>query len=169
MTGGPLRRQLEEARRSLLLTNEVTLLGPLPYPAVLEQLAWADVLVFTGKIAADGDRDGVPNVVLEAMAAGVPVAATRVGGVPEAIEDGVTGVLIEDAAPTDWVVALSRLGSEDGHYESLSRAARAWVEANCDGRVTTRQLYERFAAIAEATRAPAEGVMSRGYKPVPHL
>jgi glycosyltransferase involved in cell wall biosynthesis len=157
---GPLQRALDRQIATLGLSDRVALLGALPYDAVLDQYAWADVLLFTGKVARNGDRDGLPNVVPEAMALGVPVVARAAGGVAEAIEDGRTGILITLRGIVPWLSALKRLQRDDRHYEELCIGARSWVEANYDARKNVRALLNHFRA-AVAFSALGNGLASR--------
>ena len=159
---GPLRRSLERQIAQLALSDHVTLLRAQPQEAVFELYAWADVLLFTGRVADNGDRDGLPNVVPEAMACGVPVVSTPVAGVPEAIEHDRTGVLVPRQSEVTWLSALKALQSDDGFYLELSRAARAWVETHYDARKNSGRLLTRFRAAAASgglalgpRRAPA--------------
>jgi glycosyltransferase involved in cell wall biosynthesis len=99
---GPLRARLE----ALGLVPE----GWQSQAAIRDAYAWADVLVCPSLIAADGDRDGLPNVVVEAMSTGLPVVGTDVSGIPEAVLDGVTGFI----APVDGLAdALARYTDPD--------------------------------------------------------
>jgi glycosyltransferase involved in cell wall biosynthesis len=157
---GPLRRALGRQIAELGLSDLVTLMGALPYEAVFEQYAWADVLLFTGKVARNGDRDGLPNVVPEAMASGVPVVARAAAGVAEAIEDGRTGVLITQTGIVPWLSALKRLQRDDRYYEELSTGARSWVEANYDARTNVRALLNHFQTVV-ALSAVGSGLPSR--------
>ena len=151
---GPLERALKRQAAELGVTGFVHFLGPLPHDAVVEQHAWADVFLFTGKVARNGDRDGLPNVISEAMAAGVVVVASAVAGVPEAVEDGRTGILITEGGTALWVSALRRLQTDDGYYERLCAGARVWVEAHYDARRNARRMLRCFeAAITPAVAA----------------
>ncbi len=163
---GPLERALKRRAAELGLSGLVTFMGPLPHDAVLEQYAWADVLLFTGKVARNGDRDGLPNVIPEAMAAGVPVVASGVGGVPEAVEDGRTGVLIKESGTEPWVSALQRLQSDNRYYEHLCARARLWVEAHYDARKNMRCLLDHFEAVVTSHAAvtdlpPRDSLLAR--------
>jgi glycosyltransferase involved in cell wall biosynthesis len=147
IVGDGLQRQVLRTRIGKLgLSEAVTMKGGLPFNRVLDELAWADVLLFTGKIASDGDRDGLPNVVLEAMAVGTPVIATDVAGIPELIEDGRNGVLLNTLAPAAWIGALLRLRDDDVYYQRLRMEGRADIEARYDARATTRLLLNQFRA-----------------------
>ncbi len=157
---GPLQRVLARQIEELGLSSLVTLLGALPYESVVEQYSWADVLLFTGKVAKNGDRDGLPNVVPEAMACGVPVVATATAAVPEAIKDGHTGVLIRQRGTVPWLSALKLLQRDDRYYEKLSAGARSWVEAHYDGRKNVQALLSHFQT-AVASSAVAGGLPSR--------
>jgi glycosyltransferase involved in cell wall biosynthesis len=95
---GPLLSSIREHISRERLTGEVELLGKLPFEEVKVQYAWADLFLFTGEVARDGDRAGFPNAVGEAMAWGVPVAARPVGGVAEVIKPGENGLIIEGSA-----------------------------------------------------------------------
>ena len=92
---GPLRRRLERRVRARGLDTQIQFSGRLPEREVAELMAKATALVCPSVVAGDGDRDGIPNVILEAMACGVPVVASRVSGIPEVVEHGVTGLLTE--------------------------------------------------------------------------
>jgi glycosyltransferase involved in cell wall biosynthesis len=145
---GPLRSRLESLAGRLGVADRVTFVGEVPPQEVWEHLDWADVLVHTGVVAASGDRDGLPNVIAEAMAAGVPVVTSPTAGTTEAVTDGATGVVLPVDRPEAWVAALRRLSSDDAFCESLRRQARAWIDANFDIRANTERLLERLEAAA---------------------
>ena len=128
----------------------VTFTGQVPSHEVWEHLSWADVLLHTGVVAPSGDRDGLPNVIAEAMAAGVPVITSPTAGTTEAIRDGETGIVLPVDRPEQWVAALRRLSTDDAYNELLRRPARAWVEANFDVRANTDRLLKRLEAAAAA-------------------
>jgi len=143
---GPLRTELIALIAKLGLVHEVKLLGQLPQPQVWEQLAWADVLLHTGVIAQSGDRDGLPNVIPEAMAAGVLVITSPVSATTEAISQERTGLVADVDFPLAWVVALRRLSEDDAAAETLRRGARNWVEENYDAHKNTTRLVHCFEA-----------------------
>jgi glycosyltransferase involved in cell wall biosynthesis len=145
---GPLRQQLEHMAGTLGVADLVTFTGHVPQHEVWEHLDWADVLLHTGVVAASGDRDGLPNVIAEAMAAGVPVVTSPAAGTTEAVTDGVTGIVLAVDRPEAWVAALRRLSTDDAYCERLRRPARGWVEENFDVRKNTERLLSRLAAVA---------------------
>ena len=130
------------------MADRVTFTGQVPPHEVWEHLEWADVLLHTGVVAPSGDRDGLPNVIAEAMAAGVPVVTSPTAGTTEAVTDGVTGVVLPVDRPEAWVAVLRRLSSDDAYCDSLRRPARVWVEANFDVRTNTDRLLRRLEAAA---------------------
>jgi glycosyltransferase involved in cell wall biosynthesis len=143
---GPLRGEIEAALRVAGLTDRVTLLGHLAQAEVEALREWADVLIHTGVVAVDGDRDGLPNVIPEAMAAGVLVVTSPAAATTEAIEDCVTGRVAEPNDAGAWVRILRELGADDAQAERLRRKARAWVESEFDAYKNASRLaalYER--------------------------
>ncbi len=144
---GPLRPALEKLAGQLGIAADVTFTGHLPQHEVWSQLAWADVLLHTGVIAPSGDRDGLPNVIPEAMAAGVLVVTSPTAATTEAITDGVSGLVAPVETPAAWVAALRRLASDDTLAEKLRVAARRWVEENFDAHKNAAKLLERFEAV----------------------
>ncbi|AHF91362.1 glycosyl transferase family 1 [Opitutaceae bacterium TAV5] len=137
---GPLRPALEQQIAALDLSSCVTLPGHLPQPEIAALLAWADVMLHTGVIAADGDRDGLPNVIPEAMAAGVLVVTSPAAATTEAIAHEQTGLVALPEDPAAWVVALRRLAEDDALATRLRTAARAWVEHNFDANKNAARL-----------------------------
>ena len=131
---GPQRGELEQAIAQHALRNRVELVGALPQAEVRERLYRARLFVLPCRIAADGNRDGIPVALMEAMAAGTPVLSTTVSGVPELIESAREGLLV----PADDVAALSAaiadLLGDDALCQRLARAARAKVERQFDAR-----------------------------------
>ncbi len=92
---GPEHLTLGRERVRLGLPSDAVEIRPRQPPEVIEEeMRAADVLAVPSVVGPDGDRDGIPNVLLEAWAAGTPVVASRVGGIPEALEDGQTGWLV---------------------------------------------------------------------------
>jgi colanic acid/amylovoran biosynthesis glycosyltransferase len=147
---GPMRPRLEKLAGQLGVANRVTFAGHVPPHEVWEHLGWADVLLHTGVVAPSGDRDGLPNAIGEAMAAGVPVVTSPTAGTTEAVSDGATGFVLPVDRPEAWVGVLRRLSSDDGLCETLRLQARSWVEANFDVRANTDRLLKRLEAAAAA-------------------
>jgi glycosyltransferase involved in cell wall biosynthesis len=141
---GPLRAAMETLAASRGLGAEVTFLGHLPLAGVWEQLAWADVLVHTGVIAPSGDRDGLPNVIPEAMAAGVTVITSPAAATTEAIKHGVTGMVADVNDTPAWVDAFATLARDNAFAERLRLAARAWVERHFDAHKNAARLHALF-------------------------
>jgi colanic acid/amylovoran biosynthesis glycosyltransferase len=144
---GPLRDELTALARTLGVANEVVFLGHRPQLEIAEHLAWADVLLHTGVVAADGDRDGLPNVIPEAMSAGVLVVTSPAAATTEAISDGVTGRVAAPEAAEMWVTILRELRDDDTQAERLRVAARAWVEANFDALKNSGRLAALYAEV----------------------
>jgi glycosyltransferase involved in cell wall biosynthesis len=121
---GPDRLELEEEIRTLGLADSVQLAGE--RRDVPELLARADVFVLSSR------SEGLPVSVLEAMAAGLPVVASRVGGVPEVVVDGRTGVLVRPSDPDELAAALQRLVDHPALRRRLGAAGRARAEERFD-------------------------------------
>jgi glycosyltransferase involved in cell wall biosynthesis len=114
------------------LEEQVHLTGKLTREHVIERYARATVYVQPSRIAADGDRDGIPNVLLEAMAMSLPVVATNVSGIPEIVRHGHNGLLIEPDDPGALADALVRLIDNPALGAELGRAARHTVTETFD-------------------------------------
>lgn len=138
---GPERARLEA--QAARLGIDVRFHGSLPEPAVADVLAAADVFVLPSVIAPDGDMEGIPVALMEALAAGLPAVATRQSGVPELIQDGRTGYLAEPGDPESLREALQRALSAP---ESVAEEGRALVEREFDQRDSARRLVELFTA-----------------------
>ena len=111
---GPLRSELEEQARNLGLADRVEFTGFVPNSWVLKRVYESHLFFHPSRTSADGNREGVPNSMLEAMASGLPVLATRHGGIPEAVTDGISGMLVEENdAPALAAAALRVLGDAD--------------------------------------------------------
>lgn len=139
---GKLRKQLLALREVLDLRQEVSFLGWLGYDAVMEEYAWADAMVFTGKVAANGDRDGLPNVIPEAMACGLLVLTTPVSGTTEAITHGKTGWVLPGTRTSAWVSTIREIQVHPSAIEPYRHEARQWVEKNFDSRHNAMLLAE---------------------------
>ena len=153
---GPLRPSLEKLAGHLGVAGSIAFTGHLPQHEVWIQLAWADVLLHTGVVAPSGDRDGLPNVIPEAMSVGVLVLTSPAAATTEAITQGITGLVAQVDKPEDWVAALRRLSTDDVLAEKLRIAARRWVEENFDAHKNAERLLGHFhRAIESSPRAAA--------------
>ncbi|MCC6416448.1 MAG: glycosyltransferase family 4 protein [Opitutaceae bacterium] len=141
---GPLREELEQCAGRLGIAGRIVFTGQLAQHEVWRQLEWADVLLHSGVIAPSGDRDGLPNVIPEAMSIGALVLTSPVAATPEAIDDGVTGLVASVDDTAAWVEALARLQRDDALAEELRFNARAWVEMNFDAHRNAARLHARF-------------------------
>jgi glycosyltransferase involved in cell wall biosynthesis len=154
--GGPLADALRERAHRLGIADRIEWLGPRPQQVVLERYRAADVFVLASRIAADGDRDGLPNVLMEAQSQRLPVIATRIAGVPELIEDGVTGLLVEPQNPSALAAAMSGLIGDPARRQRLAAAGFERVRRSFDMRSGIGQLAAKFglAATVATARVP---------------
>jgi glycosyltransferase involved in cell wall biosynthesis len=137
---------LRREHRRLGLGDHVRFLGARSFDRTLRAYAGADVFVLPCVVAADGRRDVTPNAVLEAMAMALPVVSTPVGGVPELVEDGVSGVLVPPGDPLALAGALASLIDDPARRRQLGEAARRRAEERFDARRTAAEFREVFAA-----------------------
>ena len=141
---GPLRQALENQVAERGLNDWVTLMGAQPHEQVRLAYEHAAVFVLPCVVAADGDRDGLPSVLLEAMGSGVPVVSTPVSGIPELIESERDGLLVPPNDPARLADALDRLLASAELRERLGRAARAKIEAHFSLDRSATQLLALF-------------------------
>ena len=104
-------------------------------------------LVVPSQRASDGDAEGLPTVVIEAMAAGTPVIGSRHAGIGEAVEDGETGFLIPEQDPEALAAALRRLADEPGLRAALGENARRAAVERFDMVGQSRRLEERLLGV----------------------
>lgn len=142
---GPLKRSLEKTAARSAAKGTVRFEGTVPNEKVFEILAASDVLVMPSVVASDGDRDGVPNVVLEAMSVGLPVVASDISGIPEAVKDGRTGILVPPRDPTAIARALGRLREAPEAAAGYARAGRELVARCFCAEANARALHGVFA------------------------
>jgi glycosyltransferase involved in cell wall biosynthesis len=150
---GPLRAQLEGLIAELGLEGDVALPGELPQRELIPILQGGALFALAPFVTEDGDRDGVPNVLVEAMACGLPVVSTAVAGIPELVRHEQNGLL---AAPHDYTALaqqLSRLLDDAPLRMQLARAARQTVVEQFDLHAAAREIAELF---AQATRTEAQ-------------
>jgi len=141
---GPRRAKLEALISDLGLNDTVILRGALPHSEVIASYARATLSTLACVLAEDGDRDGIPNVLLEAMAMHVPVVSTRFSGIPEVVEDGRTGLLVPPRNTEALADALARLLDDPGLRARLGWEGRKRVEERFDNRVNISRLVELF-------------------------
>ena len=126
------------------LDGDVRLAGTVSQDVLLDELARATVFCLPCRVLSDGDRDGIPNVLVEAMAAGVPVVTTAISGIPELVEDGVNGLLVPPDDPERLADAVLRLHADPALRERLTAAGRATVRARFDGDALAARLAGLF-------------------------
>jgi colanic acid/amylovoran biosynthesis glycosyltransferase len=141
---GPQLEELRALAGRLGIEHRVFFPGFLSQPQLRALLAESHLFLHPSELAANGDQEGVPNSMLEAMAAGLPVLATTHGGIPEAVEHGISGMLVaerDDAALADAMLTLTR---DPARGVALGAAARKRVTEQFDLDAQTRILEAHY-------------------------
>ncbi len=139
---GPLEKDLLAAIDGAGLGGRVRLAGPKTQGQIDALLARAAVFVLPCRNAADGGSDNLPTVIMEAMSAAVPVVSTRVAGVPEMVDDGETGILVDEGDVAGVAAGLVRLLDDREEGRRMGAAGRAACEAKFATDRTTRVLRD---------------------------
>lgn len=129
---GPLQERLLALLEERNLAERVRFMGARSQERIVQALGDADAFVLTPRVTADGDRDGIPNVLVEAMACGLPVVTTTAGGIPELVRHEGNGLLCDPGDVPAIATAVGRLLTDSGLRATLGAAARTTVEREYD-------------------------------------
>lgn len=129
---GPGIAALQTLATELGIATAVRFTGFLSQVELRKECAAAHLFLHPSEMGADGDQEGVPNSMLEAMASGLPVAATLHGGIPEAVQHGVSGLLVPERDHAALAVAMQEIVSSREHYRAMSTSAARSVRESFD-------------------------------------
>lgn len=146
---GPLLGDLERLRDELGLSRQVSFAGFLGGEELCRLYHSAHIFVHPSRLTADHNQEGIPNSMLEAMATGLPVLATRHGGIPEAVRDGLTGLLVAERDRFALHAGMMRLAKEDGLWLRMSRAASDDIRENFESASQIGKLEDIYFEAAE--------------------
>jgi colanic acid/amylovoran biosynthesis glycosyltransferase len=161
---GPLREELKALAESLGVADRVFFTGFVSQAKLRALYAEAHLFLHPSETSADGDREGVPNSMLEAMAAGVPPLATHHGGIPEAVEHGVSGLLVAEGDADALAAEMLALAEHPERYAAMSVAAAQRVRRQFDLEEQTRALEEIYRKTIAAAHAHAQAAVGSASK-----
>jgi len=141
--GGEGGEKIISLIKELDLGPVTQLLGTQPHRVVLEHYKKADLFVLACEVAPDGDRDGIPNVLMESMAMGLPVVATHISGIPELVENERTGLLLPPGQPDELAVTMLRMLTDGELRSRVIAAGKQRVAREFDN----RQLIQELAGV----------------------
>jgi len=144
--GGTLLADLKKQAADLGLEDKISWKGALPQKEVLMALQNSDIFVLASRIAEDGDRDGLPNVLMEAQSQKVAVVSTEVSAIPELIQSGKTGLLVPERDPQELAKALNVMITEPNKRQEYSESGALYLEQNFDAASWIDRLAVRFSA-----------------------
>ena len=156
--GGPLLDDLQALAEQLGLAGRMRWLGALAQAEVLEQYRASDAFMLASKIAEDGDRDGLPNVLVEAQSQGLPAIATRVSAIPELIEHDRNGLLAEAGDHAALTAAIARCIREPEMRRRLGEAGQTLVQREYSMNRGLDRLLAKFAGCSGVQKAHPEQV-----------
>lgn len=141
---GYLRKKLQQLIQSLNITDKVKLLGWKTHPEIIEILDQSDIFIAPSVTAKDGNQDAPVNTLKEAMIMGLPVIATTHGGIPELVQDGISGCLVPERDAEAIAAKIIYLIEHPEIWSSMGRAGRAYVESHYDINKLNDELVEIY-------------------------
>ena len=150
---GPLRESLQGLVSALQLTDRVRLLGSMTRSDIRGALQQADIFLAPSVTATDGDIEGIPVAIMEAMATGIPVVSTRHSGIPELVRDTVSGFLLDEGDVPGLASRLTQLAGDPALRARMGDAGRRIVESDFDVRVLTDRLITSYEELLAASPA----------------
>lgn len=158
---GPLMKPLLRLVKDYNLENHVKLLGKVAHEDIQTHYQNADLFIFTGIVAKNGDRNGLANVIPEAMARGIPVITTPDSGIVENFTSLSETIILPIRPIDDWVIRIKDLVADYEMREYLGANARKWVEKHFSAQKNSTRLFKFMREECEATQAKSgEAVMT---------
>jgi glycosyltransferase involved in cell wall biosynthesis len=156
---GPERAKLEAQVRRLQLEGKVSLPGAVSQEELVGIYNEATLFALPCRVLDDGDRDGLPNVLLESMSVGLPVVSTPISGIPEVVRHGETGLLAPERDVDALAAAIELLLRDRDLRQRLGRNARATIEAEMSADAMAQRLAGLFFDAVSMTldATPSEG------------
>jgi glycosyltransferase involved in cell wall biosynthesis len=151
---GPLMKVMKSLIEDYGLQDRVQLVGKIPHEDVQEHYEWADLFLFTGVIASNGDRNGLANVIPEALSRGIPVITTPDAGILENFKDKEELLILPLHPITEWVDAIKTLIADKNLRQSLAQKGRLWTETHFNARQNSAKLHARMRQEAGLPAAP---------------
>ena len=142
--GGPELDSLKNEANNLNINDKIQWLGALNSSEVLDRYRNADVFLLFSTVDASGDRDGLPNVIMEAMSQGLVCVASDISGIPEAIDHGVNGFMVEDGDVEGLVAIIENVAGDPGLRSRIGRAAVETIHSRFSLEQNVTSLIERF-------------------------
>ncbi len=130
--GGEMEIELRSLIKKLKMEDRIELFGAMSQEELFDYYRRADIFALACEVQSDGDRDGIPNVIVEAMALGIPVVSTKISGIPECVAEGVSGVLVAEKDPAACANGIAALLDRPEWAKQLGQAGRAKVERDFD-------------------------------------
>ncbi len=146
---GPLRISLESRAAELELGDAVVFEGAVPHSTLQQRFIDGDVLVLPAVVDAKGDTEGLGVVLIEALSHGIPVVASAVGGIPDIVQDGKTGLLVPPGDAASLAQAISQLISDPSRAIALAAAGREHVEREFSWPAITGKLIQLYSRLVE--------------------
>lgn len=138
---GPLEQDLKKMTTELGLQKKISFIGSLEHNNVPAWLKTLDCFVLPCQIDRNGDMDGIPVVLMEAMLSGVPVVATKVSGIPELVDNDISGLLVESGNPESLAYAVQRLVTDGKLYMEVVKNAQKKINEEFDQHHNVKKLF----------------------------
>jgi glycosyltransferase involved in cell wall biosynthesis len=142
--GGPLKAELKARAKALGIADRVTFLGAMAQAEILQRYRTADIFPLNCRVSDDGDRDGLPNVLMEAQSQRLLCVSTRVSAIPELIVDGETGLLVPPNDPEAFATALTRAIADPALRRRLAEAGLARVTRHFGYAAGVKTIFRRI-------------------------
>ncbi|MBA3272426.1 MAG: glycosyltransferase [Chthoniobacterales bacterium] len=163
---GPLQAHLEELAEELGIASKVHFQGFLSQPELMELYASSHIFVHPSETPPDQNQEGIPNSVLEAMSTGLPVVATRHGGIPEAVEEGRSGFLVAERDFEALAVRMKEVARSPHAFREMGMLGSEYVAANFEQSAQTRQLEAHYDEAVAMSRGRVAAAPQRERSPI---
>lgn len=159
---GEEEAKLRKLAKELGVEKQVHFLGGQPVQYVIEEMSVCHLFIAPSKTGSDGDMEGTPTVLMEAQACGIPVISTFHAGIPETVENNITGILVEEGNTGALAEAIFRMACEWERWEEMGRAGRRKVEAEFNAKTETGKLEKLYDVL---TKRVNSGTVRTAAKP----